>query len=89
MFQCAGLNEMTKTDLTFLTIAEAAKLIQTRALSPVELTQALLRRVEALDEQINAFLQRYAGSWDLSLRRGSSAARVLSPTPSALIIADL
>jgi aspartyl-tRNA(Asn)/glutamyl-tRNA(Gln) amidotransferase subunit A len=44
------------SELYFLTIAEAAKLIRTRKLSPVELTQAYLHRVQALDPQINAFI---------------------------------
>ncbi len=43
-------------ELHLLTIAEAAKLIQARELSPVELTQAYLNRIEALDDQINAFI---------------------------------
>jgi aspartyl-tRNA(Asn)/glutamyl-tRNA(Gln) amidotransferase subunit A len=43
-------------DLHFMTIAEAAKLIGARKLSPVELTQSCLRRIEALDGQINAFI---------------------------------
>ena len=43
-------------DLHHLTIAEAARLIETRKLSPVELTQACLRRVETLDAQVNAFI---------------------------------
>ncbi|MBI4192467.1 MAG: amidase [Betaproteobacteria bacterium] len=43
-------------ELHFITLAEAAKLIEARKLSPVELTQAYLRRIEALDEQINAFI---------------------------------
>src|SRR5687768_9756784 len=38
-----------------LTLAEAAGLIATRALSPVELTQAVLDRIEAFDGRINAF----------------------------------
>jgi aspartyl-tRNA(Asn)/glutamyl-tRNA(Gln) amidotransferase subunit A len=40
----------------FLTIAEAARLIERKELSPVELTNALIRRTEALDPQINAYL---------------------------------
>ena len=44
------------TELHWLTIAEAARLIEKRQLSPVELTDALLARIEALDPQINAFL---------------------------------
>jgi aspartyl-tRNA(Asn)/glutamyl-tRNA(Gln) amidotransferase subunit A len=44
------------TELHWLTIAEAARLFEKRQLSPVELTDALLARIEALDPQINAFL---------------------------------
>ena len=44
------------SELHFLTIAEAAKLIQSRELSPVELTRAWLDRIEALDDQVNAFI---------------------------------
>jgi aspartyl-tRNA(Asn)/glutamyl-tRNA(Gln) amidotransferase subunit A len=43
-------------ELAFLTIAEAARLIERKELSPVELTTALLRRAEALDLQLNAYL---------------------------------
>jgi aspartyl-tRNA(Asn)/glutamyl-tRNA(Gln) amidotransferase subunit A len=43
-------------ELAFLTIAEAARLIERKELSPVELTTALLRRAEALDPQLNAYL---------------------------------
>ncbi len=51
-------DEMTSpsTDLAFMTIAEAARRIETKELSPVELTQALVRRAEALDPQLNAYL---------------------------------
>ena len=44
------------TDLHWLTITDAARLIERRRLSPVELTDALLARIEALDPQLNAFL---------------------------------
>ena len=43
-------------ELHHLSIAEAARLIENRKLSPVELTEALLDRAEALDPQLNAFL---------------------------------
>ena len=46
----------TPTELHWLTIADAARLIERRQLSPVELTDALLARIEALDPQLNAFL---------------------------------
>jgi aspartyl-tRNA(Asn)/glutamyl-tRNA(Gln) amidotransferase subunit A len=43
-------------DPHFLTIAEASKLIERRALSPVELTRAFLDRIAAIDPQLNAYL---------------------------------
>ena len=51
-------NDLTAapTDLHWLTIADAARLIERRWLSPIELTEALIARAEALDPQINAFL---------------------------------
>ena len=42
--------------LRYLTIAEASDLIRAGQLSPVELTQAHLRRVEALNTQLRAFI---------------------------------
>ncbi len=42
--------------LHFLPVAEAARLIAARRLSPVELTEAFIARAEALDPQINAYL---------------------------------
>ncbi len=44
------------TDLHFLSIAEAARRIERRALSPVELTRAFLDRIAAVDAQLNAYL---------------------------------
>ncbi len=44
------------TELAFLTIAEAARLIAKRELSPVELTDACLRRIETLDSQLDSFV---------------------------------
>src|SRR5438046_815586 len=44
------------TDLHWLTIADAARLIERRRVSPVELTDALIARVEALDPHLDAFL---------------------------------
>jgi len=40
----------------FLTIAHAAKLIQKRELSPVELVENCLQRIERIDGQINSFI---------------------------------
>jgi len=51
-------NDLTAapTDLHWLTIADAARLIERRRLSSVELADALIARAEALDPQLNAFL---------------------------------
>ena len=43
-------------NLHLLTIADAAQLIGARKLSPVEYTDALLARIDALDPQLNAFI---------------------------------
>jgi aspartyl-tRNA(Asn)/glutamyl-tRNA(Gln) amidotransferase subunit A len=40
----------------FLTIAEASRLIAKRELSPVELTEACLHRIETLDGQLDSFV---------------------------------
>jgi aspartyl-tRNA(Asn)/glutamyl-tRNA(Gln) amidotransferase subunit A len=44
------------TDLRFLTIAEASKQIRDKQLSPVELTQAFLARIRALDAKLNSHI---------------------------------
>jgi aspartyl-tRNA(Asn)/glutamyl-tRNA(Gln) amidotransferase subunit A len=44
------------SDLHFLTIAQAAALIAARKLSPVELTEAYLGRIAALDHRLNSFV---------------------------------
>src|ERR1700693_5898252 len=41
----------------FLTIAEAARLIEKRELSPVELTASRLARIEKLDGKLNSFIR--------------------------------
>ncbi len=48
--------------LFYLTIHEAQRLIQNRALSPVELTRAILKRIEAVDGQLHAYLNLMADS---------------------------
>ena len=44
------------SELAFLTIAEASRLIGERKLSPVELTEAYLDRIAALDSQLDSFV---------------------------------
>jgi len=43
-------------DLYWLAVAEAAPLIAARKLSPVELTEAAIGRIEALEARLNAFI---------------------------------
>jgi hypothetical protein len=74
------------TELHWLTIAEMARLIERRRLSPVELSEALLARIAALDPQINAFLlpsHRRPGARPVhGLHRCGSAAVVADRRPA-------
>ncbi len=47
---------MTTTELTRLSITEAADLIRTKKLSPVELTEACLQRIDDLDARLRAYI---------------------------------
>ena len=47
---------MEQSDLPFLTVAELSRLIESREVSPVEVTQAYLDRIDALDFKFNAYL---------------------------------
>ncbi|MGZ5171439.1 MAG: amidase [Burkholderiales bacterium] len=58
------------SQLHFLTLAEASRLIENKALSPVEYTSALMSRIDALDDQLNAFITR---TNDLALKQARSA----------------
>ncbi len=49
---------MQATDLTRLSIAEAAAQIERRALSPAELTRAYLERIERLNPALNAVITK-------------------------------
>lgn len=49
---------MIATQLHELSIAEASRQIASRKLSPVELTDALLARTDAMEPQLNAFITR-------------------------------
>ena len=54
---CNLLRSLVMTnDLHFLSIAQAAELIRTRKLSPVELAQAYLRRIADFDPQLRAYI---------------------------------
>ena len=45
------------SDLAFLSVAQAAGLLRTKKLSPVEYAKALIERIERHDRKINAFLR--------------------------------
>lgn len=45
------------TDLAYLSVADAARLLRAKELSPVEYTRALIARIERHDPQVNAFLR--------------------------------
>ncbi len=62
------------TELHYLSIAQAADLIRTRALSPVELTRALLERADCFDGQLNSYITRTA---DLAMRQAQDAERAI------------
>ena len=47
---------MNVDELCFLSISEAAGLVQSRQLSPVELTRAHLERIERTEPTLNAFI---------------------------------
>jgi len=57
-------------ELCFLTVAEASGLIKARKLSPVELTDAYLERIQALEPQLNAFITVTA---DLARKQAKAA----------------
>lgn len=63
------------TDLCFATAHELSRLYRRRAASPVETVQQMLRRIEALNPRLNAFLTITA---DLALEQARAAERRLA-----------
>src|SRR5216110_1343953 len=53
---CAAPLLHADDDLTLLTLAEASDRLHKKTVSPVELTQACLRRIERLNPVLNAFI---------------------------------
>src|SRR5215470_15234264 len=58
------------SDLHDLTIAELGSLIAARKLSPVELVEAQIQRIEQYDRQTHAFITR---TFDLARRQAKQA----------------
>ena len=62
-------------DLCALTLSEAASLVRARKVSPVELTQACLRRIEKLGPALNAFITVTS---ELALEQARAAEREIA-----------
>ena len=63
------------TDLNWLTIREAHRLLSRREISSVELTRACLERIESVEDRVGAFL---AITPDLAMEQAAKADRSLS-----------
>src|SRR5437762_12545171 len=75
---------MTSDDLAYATIADITNHYRRRALSPVELTRALLDRIERLDPTLHAFVTvtaeralAEARAAEAALARGEAASPLL------------
>ena len=68
-------------DLTFTSAVELAKLYRARRLSPLELMEALLSRVDAVNPRVNAIvtLARESALWEA--RRATAALKRTAPLP--------
>ena len=51
---------MDATDLCFTSAVELAELIRRRALSPVEITRAVLERIDRLNTRLGAYVMVHA-----------------------------
>ncbi len=66
---------MPPTDLPLLSLAEVARLLKRRAVSPVEVTRAVLDRIAAVDDRLNAFLTVTGDEALAAARRAERAIR--------------
>ncbi len=71
------------SELTFLTIAEASRLIARRELSPIDLTEACLGRIDALDARLDSFVTLTAERARREARAAESA--IMSNGPMSLM----
>jgi aspartyl-tRNA(Asn)/glutamyl-tRNA(Gln) amidotransferase subunit A len=65
---------MTDTDLAYLTVRDAGRLLRSREVSSVELTQAALRRIDEVDQYFSAFITVTA---DVALMLAEAADRMM------------
>ncbi|MEA3536649.1 amidase [Rhizobium sp. CC-YZS058] len=61
---------MSFNEFHYMSLTSVAKLIETRAVSPVEVTEAILRRIEALDGELRSYTTVTA---DLALQQAKTA----------------
>jgi aspartyl-tRNA(Asn)/glutamyl-tRNA(Gln) amidotransferase subunit A len=73
------MSRPAKSDLTFLSIEQAARLLRRREISPVELVDACLERIQNIDAPLNAFItltaesaRHRARAAERELRRGGA-----------------
>lgn len=66
---------MPEQDLTLLPVQQLSQGLQARRLSPVELTEAFLARIAALDPKLHAFVEVYADDARLAARGAEAAIR--------------
>src|SRR5690242_8010314 len=66
---------MTNAELKKLTLASAASLIRRKEISPVELTEAVLHRIQGLNERMRPFITVTA---DAAVRSARGAERELA-----------
>jgi Asp-tRNA(Asn)/Glu-tRNA(Gln) amidotransferase A subunit family amidase len=68
------------TDLAALSLSEASRLVRARAVSPVELTNACLERIERHQPALNAFIEVTA---EAALERSGRAPPSARSPPAA------
>ncbi|MCW5966705.1 MAG: amidase [Bryobacterales bacterium] len=76
-----------ETDPSLMTLSEAAALIRQRKLTPLEVTEACLRRIELLNPRLNAFITVMADAARArarALRPGDAAGQPLHGIPIGL-----
>src|SRR6266852_2854467 len=72
---------MTETELAFASIEQVAPLIRKKKISPVELAELILRRIERLNPKLNAYISVTA---DLAMRQARKAeAEICAPRSRA------
>src|SRR3989454_9525134 len=72
---------MTETELAFASIEQVAPLIRKKKISPVELAELMLRRIERLNPKLNAYISVTA---DLAVKQARKAeAEICAPRSRA------